>query len=78
MRSLGQNPTEAELQDMINEVWCADTLRCIAPCAPATSRGSLLRGCCRCARKSHVPSSCRAVRTRWTPTATASSTSPSF
>jgi hypothetical protein len=21
MRSLGQNPTEAELQDMINEVW---------------------------------------------------------
>ena len=87
MRSLGQNPTEAELQDMINEVWRAVTLRCIAPHAPAALRGS--RACLPAAaagarahlpaaRTSHVPSSCRAVRTRWTPTATAPSTSPSF
>jgi len=45
MRSLSQNPTAAELHDMINEVWRAVTLRCIAPCAPAAPWGSLLRGC---------------------------------
>jgi hypothetical protein len=43
MRSLGQNPTEAKLQDMINEVWRAVTLRCIQ-CAQDAPRGSLLRG----------------------------------
>ena len=70
MRSLGQNPTEAELQDMVNEVRVAGAAQ-----RPGRPR-LLLRGCAR--RRAPPPRAALAPRSRRsTPTATAPLTSPS-
>ena len=66
MRSLGQNPTEAELQDMINEVPGLSILTILSIISTSLSILSTFPNIL-----STLP------YPRWTPTATARSTSPS-